>query len=212
MSTLANPSSLLLTLEPEAAVLAVAANEERHAAGAPAETKPAPSSSTARPAKPRLSPEDVVLVLDCGGGTVDLTLARVYGTGRRTRLEEEAVGRGGQGPRECLGVGMLALCPSALTHKDYHPCPDAVICTAPRIAGRLPLRGRSRLFAAPHADGGGAVGRVEEHAPGRVGSAGGEVGAVTQQTGLHDLRNFVRALACANTTSLHSATTCRLTE
>ncbi len=58
------------------------------------------SSSTARPTKAVLSPEDVVLVLDCGGGTVDLTLARVYGTGRRTRLEEEAVGRGGSRGRK----------------------------------------------------------------------------------------------------------------
>ncbi len=89
------------------------ANLELHGAkGSSAGAADTPS----RARKGAVSAEDVVLVLDCGGGTVDLTLARVYGTGRRTRLEEEAVGRGGQGPRGCLGVwlGVLAPCPSAL--------------------------------------------------------------------------------------------------
>ncbi len=106
------PLSLLLTLEPEAAVLAVASAGQRKAAARAAspgkaldaelELKHAEgataggssSSSTARPAKPRLSAEDVVLVLDCGGGTVDLTMTRMYGTGAGVRLEEAAVGRG----------------------------------------------------------------------------------------------------------------------
>ncbi len=66
--------------------------------GGRADKPPARQSTSS--AKARLSAEDVVLVLDCGGGTVDLTLARVYGTGRRTRLEEEAVGRGGSRGRK----------------------------------------------------------------------------------------------------------------
>ncbi|KAG2500197.1 hypothetical protein HYH03_001777 [Edaphochlamys debaryana] len=41
-----------------------------------------------------LSDGDVLLVLDCGGGTVDVTLHRVKGRGHRMRLEEVAPGKG----------------------------------------------------------------------------------------------------------------------
>ncbi len=110
------PLSLLLTLEPEAAALAIASTQQKppaaattseEEAAAALKLQSAQGTSTTRPAKARLSPEDVVLVLDCGGGTVDLTLARVYGTGRRTRLEEEAVGRGG--PRGLAAAGRFRL-------------------------------------------------------------------------------------------------------
>ncbi|GIL49465.1 hypothetical protein Vafri_5802 [Volvox africanus] len=65
----ADSRSLLLTLEPEAAVLPTAEGNS-------------------------LSDGDVVLVLDCGGGTADATLHCVRGSGKEVRLEEAAAGRG----------------------------------------------------------------------------------------------------------------------
>ncbi len=189
MGTSSMPMSLLLTLEPEAAVLAVAAEQqERPAPGAtpagvlesdagmrlrgaegtsspPAASPNSGGGSSAKDAT-RLSAEDVVLVLDCGGGTVDLTLARVYGTGRRTRLEEEAVGRGGQGPQGCLGVwlGMLALCTSALSHithvlmPSFAPTQDC--WPAPASWTRLPSRCSARWWGSGRGTRGGAAART----------------------------------------------------
>ncbi|KAG2500198.1 hypothetical protein HYH03_001778 [Edaphochlamys debaryana] len=107
----ADPSSLTITLEPEAAALAAAARVSRKqelttrvrdtvaaltGADEVART-PLRDISKGRSTKGRatvLSDGDVLLVLDCGGGTVDVTLHRVKGRGQRMRLEEVVPGKG----------------------------------------------------------------------------------------------------------------------
>ncbi|PNH11786.1 Heat shock protein 12B [Tetrabaena socialis] len=80
--------SLLLTLEPEAAAVSAVMTAE---AAPPGAALRGVDGSTAGA---QLRSGDVVLVLDCGGGTADATLHHVRGSGSATRLEEAAIGKG----------------------------------------------------------------------------------------------------------------------
>ncbi|EFJ45276.1 hypothetical protein VOLCADRAFT_94501 [Volvox carteri f. nagariensis] len=90
--------SLSLTLEPEAAALSAVTMGEAATPGAGGGLNSVDISgllvaaSVSRPIG--LRDGDVLLVLDCGGGTADVTLHRVRGSGVAMRLEEAAVGRG----------------------------------------------------------------------------------------------------------------------
>ncbi|KXZ53291.1 hypothetical protein GPECTOR_7g1185 [Gonium pectorale] len=94
LTTAVKSASLLLALEPEAAALAAAmAGEASPTSGflqAPASVSLAGTAASGV----TLVDGDVVLVLDCGGGTVDVTLHGVRGNGVTLRLEEKVAGRG----------------------------------------------------------------------------------------------------------------------
>ncbi|PNH04919.1 Heat shock protein 12A [Tetrabaena socialis] len=105
LSHVQEPASLLLTLEPEAAMLSAAlpsqaSNTGLFTVGAPA-VLPGGNPSL-------LADGDVVLVLDCGGGTVDATLHRVRGSGERLQLEEAAVTRGLLAGGRCVDAAAWA--------------------------------------------------------------------------------------------------------
>ncbi|KAG2500196.1 hypothetical protein HYH03_001776 [Edaphochlamys debaryana] len=99
------PGSLILTLEPEAALLPAAAQAAASTTLGDAaadnrlkdvtKEEGAGSAPPGRPRRITLDDGDVLLVLDCGGGTVDVTLHRVMGKDIKSlRLEELVPGKG----------------------------------------------------------------------------------------------------------------------
>ncbi|PNH04912.1 Heat shock protein 12A, partial [Tetrabaena socialis] len=100
-----DPASLVLTLEPEAAMLSAALPSQAPNAGLFTVGVPAvlPGGNPSL-----LADGDVVLVLDCGGGTVDATLHRVRGSGERLKLEEAAVTRGLLAGGRCVDAAAWA--------------------------------------------------------------------------------------------------------
>lgn len=95
MVQLLESTSMLMTLEPEAAALAAVMVKEAMPGTALREVaKGSLTGSMSASASCSLSSSDVVLVLDCGGGTADVTLHRVRGSGVNARLDEAAVGKG----------------------------------------------------------------------------------------------------------------------
>ncbi|KAG2437564.1 hypothetical protein HYH02_011206 [Chlamydomonas schloesseri] len=102
MVTSANPESLVLALEPEAAAVTVAASapqrQQQLSQVTPASVRQQDSHQPGL--KHQLADGDVVLVVDCGGGTADITLHEVVltngggGSAAAVHLLEAAVGKG----------------------------------------------------------------------------------------------------------------------
>ncbi|KXZ46452.1 hypothetical protein GPECTOR_43g888 [Gonium pectorale] len=105
LSRPSNPESLLLILEPEAAALAAtAASARRPASSTSQQQQPAAVSTTsasssqpspaaaAAASSPCLVKGDVLLVLDCGGGTADVTMHHVAAPAARVPEEKAAGG------------------------------------------------------------------------------------------------------------------------
>ncbi|GLC34802.1 hypothetical protein PLESTM_000241700 [Pleodorina starrii] len=92
--------SLTLTLEPEAAALSAVMMGQQQQQGTTGLRAPGTglgvtsNGYSAGSGGNGLRDGDVLLVLDCGGGTADVTVHRVRGSGAATRLEEAAMGRG----------------------------------------------------------------------------------------------------------------------
>ncbi|KXZ53293.1 hypothetical protein GPECTOR_7g1187 [Gonium pectorale] len=93
LTTAVDSRSLLLTLEPEAAALAAVVKDHASLTSTIARLASVSLAGTAASGV-TLVDGDVVLVLDCGGGTVDVTLHGVRGNGVTMRLEEKVAGRG----------------------------------------------------------------------------------------------------------------------
>ncbi|GIL73639.1 hypothetical protein Vretifemale_3734 [Volvox reticuliferus] len=118
--------SLSLTLEPEAAALSAVIMGEAVTPGSVGLSAIDSGGvlTTCGSASNRLQNGDVLLVLDCGGGTADVTLHRVRGSGTSARLEEAAPGRGEQIAARPCGSGNAGYdCqPQINVHRSYSSC------------------------------------------------------------------------------------------
>ncbi|EFJ52796.1 hypothetical protein VOLCADRAFT_120200 [Volvox carteri f. nagariensis] len=98
---------------------------------------------------------DVLLVLDCGGGTADITMHKVVGSGTNVRLQEAAAGKGvlagGRYVDEALWQHLRAMVgPTAWdTWRERHPTEWMEAATEWEAAKRQP-RGPLTLQLRPH--------------------------------------------------------------
>ncbi|GLC61379.1 hypothetical protein PLESTB_001749800 [Pleodorina starrii] len=77
-----------------AAAAAVGPGGDGSSGGAAAAAAAAAATASATAPAATLVDGDVLLVLDCGGGTADITMHRVVGSGTAVRLQEAAAGKG----------------------------------------------------------------------------------------------------------------------